>query len=509
MTASGISLSGVEAPPPADLARRIWDRDSGAWGPGDDDPADRLGWLTLPADLGAKTESLHTFVAEAAGDAEAVVLLGMGGSSLAPEVFARSLGASRRLIVGDSTHPSQILADRASLDLDRCVFVVSSKSGGTIETLSLYRYYRSLVPDGDKFVAVTDPGTSLERLARDEGFAKAWLNPPDIGGRYSALSYFGLVPATLVGVEIEPLLDDARAAAEACGPDVDPAGNPGLVVGAAIARLALQGRDKLTFALSDPLASFGDWVEQLLAESTGKHGKGIAPIVREPRAPATAYGKDRAFVVMKLPGDDRLDTFGDELRSAGHPVVTIDVESPTGLGGQMFVWEFATAVAGSLLGINAFDQPNVESAKKASRELLESGDELSWSDGDPSALFEGMGEGELAVVCAFAPRSPGAEDVLESARHKLVDNYGVATMAGFGPRYLHSTGQLHKGGPPGVRALVVLDEPAEDVPIPGGDYTFGRLVKAQAEGDARALEQAGRNVRRTRWRTFESWARSS
>jgi hypothetical protein len=294
--------------------------------------------------------------------------------------------------------------------------------------------------------------------------------------------------------------------AERCGSSTPGSDNPGLSVGAAIARLALDGRDKLTFVISEPLASFGDWVEQLIAESTGKQGTGIVPVVGEPRADVSAYGSDRAFVFLTQPGDDALAGFAGELRSAGHPVISIDVDGEAALGGQMFLWEFATAAAGSILGINAFDQPNVEAAKKASRELLESGEDLSWADEEPDELFRGMAEGELAVVCAFAPRSAETAEVLAAARATLVGSYRVATMAGFGPRYLHSTGQLHKGGPPNVRALVVLDEPEVDEPIPGGDHTFGRLVTAQAAGDARALEQAGRKVARTTWRTFQAWA---
>ena len=501
------AVPGVDAAPPPGIGRRVWAKDSSAWGPGEDDPADRLGWLSLPHDFEPQLDELRSFVDESTEGVDTVMLLGMGGSSLAPEVFARTAGAiPRALVVGDSTHPSQIEADMRRIDLNRTLFVVSSKSGGTVETMSLYAHYRSLVDDGSKFVAVTDPGTSLQRLAEEEGFRKVWLNPSDIGGRYSALSWFGLVPAALAGVDVGPFLASAGAMAGECGPDVTDTDNPGAVLGTLIARLAQAGRDKLTFLLSESIAPFGDWVEQLLAESTGKEGRGIVPIAREPLVDVSAYGSDRAFVLLKLAGEDDLGVRESDLASAGHPLVSMTLESPADLGAQMFLWEFATAVAGSILGINAFDQPNVESAKKASRALLESDEPLQWSDDHPAALWQGVSSRELGVICAFAPRSDENAAILARAREKLLRAHGVATMAGFGPRYLHSTGQLHKGGPPGVRALVVLDEPTDDVPIPNTPYGFARLVTAQAAGDARALEDAGRRVVRTTWRRFAEWA---
>jgi hypothetical protein len=349
----------------------------------------------------------------------------------------------------------------------------------------------------------------LQKLAEEGGFHKVWSNPPDIGGRYSALSWFGLVPAALAGVDVAPLLESAAAMAARCGPDIADRENLGAVLGTVIGRLAQAGRDKLTFLVSDSIASFGDWVEQLLAESTGKQGRGIVPVVREPLVDVSSYGSDRAFVLLKLAGEDELGVRESDLASAGHPLVSMTLESPADLGGQMFLWEFATAVAGSVLGINAFDQPNVESAKKASRALLESGEQLDWSDKHPSALWQGVSSRELGVICAFAPRSDENAAVLARAREKLLRAHGVATMAGFGPRYLHSTGQLHKGGPPGVRALVVLDQPLDDVPIPDTPYGFARLVTAQAAGDAKALEEAGRKVVRTSWSRFAEWVGSS
>jgi glucose-6-phosphate isomerase len=502
-------LDGVTPQFDGDLARRVWAKDSSAWGPGEDDPKDRLGWLTLGEDMQAHLDRLSRFAADVAGDGiTEVVLLGMGGSSLAPEVFSEVLAAAPgrpKLTVLDSTHPAQIASVRSALDLERTLFLVSSKSGGTIETLSLYRLFRSLIDDGSHFVAITDPGTSLEKLAANEGFRDTWLNPPDIGGRYSALSLFGLVPAALIGANVATLLEGARAAEAECGPIRAPEENPGLVIGSAIGALARDGRDKLTFVMSEDIAPFGDWVEQLIAESTGKLGKGITPVVGEPRADPGSYGPDRVFVALGTDAAPVDSSFTDAVVAAGHPLITETIASPARLGEAMFTWEFATAVAGSILQINAFDQPNVEAAKKAGREVLESNDEIKWADEDPDALFSGMSLGELGAVLAFAPRDARRAGVIRRARTKLVEEHSVATMSGFGPRYLHSTGQLQKGGRKEVRALVILDEPTGDEPIPGSPYGFARLVRAQAEGDARALREAGRKVARTTWPTFESW----
>ncbi|HEY7874915.1 MAG TPA: glucose-6-phosphate isomerase [Actinomycetota bacterium] len=507
MTLGDLTFHGIDVDPPVDLVGRIWARDPGAWGPGEDDPAERLGWLELPRRYPDRLSDVESFAEDVAAGVEHVVLLGMGGSSLAPEVFAATQSTDRTsLVVCDSTHPDEVAATRARLDLDRSLFVVSSKSGGTIETMSLYRYFRSLVPAGERFVAITDPATSLARLATEEDFVRTFVNPADIGGRYSALSYFGIVPAALAGVSLAPVLESARGMTERCTTDVGSEENPGLVLGSAIAELARGGRDKLTFVISDRISAFGDWVEQLLAESTGKNGVGIVPIVGEPALEPAAYGSDRAFVVMRLASDGAMTARARDLAGAGHPVVLVDVPEASDVGGQMFLWEFATAVAGAVMGINPFDQPDVEAAKRASRSVLESDDGAPWGQDDPGALFDELTAGDLAVVCAFAPRTSASEDVLDRARAKLLRVAPVATMAGFGPRYLHSTGQLHKGGPPGVRALVVLDEPEEQVAIPDAAYGFGELVAAQAAGDAKALTDAGRPVARASWAAFEAWA---
>ncbi|MFN2595455.1 MAG: glucose-6-phosphate isomerase [Actinomycetota bacterium] len=504
-------ISGVDESPPSDLAGRIWARDPSAWAPGEDDPANRLGWLDLPFSMASETDRLKAAAERVRSDGvKDLVLLGMGGSSLAPEVFSNTFGSAPghpRLTVLDSTHPLQIASVAKSLDLERSLFLVSSKSGGTIETMSLYRFFRARIDDGSHFMAITDPGTSLAELAKREGFADTWLNPPDIGGRYSALSFFGLVPAVLIGADVDKLLEMAREAAAVCGAEIPAEDNPGLDIGAALSRLAKGGRDKVTFLVGKEIASFGEWVEQLIAESTGKKGTGVVPVVGEPLVSADRYGVDRVFVQLKLDEDDFSDDLMADLEKAGHPTISFTVPDRSAIGELMFVWEFAVAVAGSMLDINAFDQPNVEAAKRATREVLESKGDISWDDEDPTELFADAVEGDLAVLAAFAPRSTETQAVVDAAREKLVDR-GLATMSGFGPRYLHSTGQLQKGGSPHVRALVILDDPMTDEEIPGAEYGFARLIRAQAAGDAQALADAGRPVARTSWRTFSEWARS-
>ncbi len=501
-------ISGIDVEPSRELVAKVWTKDSSAWGHGQDDPAGRLGWLTLPETMEGQIESLQRFAAGVAEEVDRVVLLGMGGSSLAPEMFARTFGSASgypSLVVLDTTHPAEVRAVGDRIDPDRTLFLVSSKSGGTVETLSLYRHFRSVIDDGRRFVAITDPGTSLERLAAEEGFLTTFVNPPDIGGRYSALSFFGLVPAALIGVDLPRLLGSAREMMNSCERCVPAEDNPGLMVGTAIAKLTTAGKDKLTFVISDAVASFGDWVEQLIAESTGKQQKGIVPIVGEPQAEPRSYGHDRVFVHLRLDGDGANDEFVGALSGLGHPVITIRVPEPSALGGEIFRWEFAIAVAGANLDINAFDQPDVEAAKRASREVLESGKEISWPDDDPGEVFDGIAPGEFTALLAFVPRSPEAQQTLLAARRRLLDRHGIATTAGFGPRYLHSTGQLHKGGPAGVRVLVILDRPEGDVSIPGSHSGFAALVTAQAAGDAQALTDAGKRVARTTWASFKRW----
>jgi hypothetical protein len=424
------------------------------------------------------------------------VLAGMGGSSLAPEVLRATFGVGSGmldLIVLDTTHPDQILAVERALPWERSLFVIASKSGTTTETLSHFAYFWEKVGDGSKFVAITDPGTPLEALAREKGFRATFLNPPDIGGRYSALSYFGLVPAALVGIDLDGLLDRAIEAAHACVPYVPPADNPGAWLGAAIGEAARAGRDKLTLVLDERIRTFGYWVEQLIAESTGKEGKGIVPVEGEDLGAPDVYGQDRMFVTL---GGGGLHDAVRPLEAAGHPIVHLDVTDPLQIGGQFFHWEFAAAVAGSVLGINPFDQPNVQEAKDNTRRLLASGEVPDPGYGDLAELLGKVGTGDYVAIQAYLPRNEGIERRLHGARLRLRDRLKVATTVGFGPRFLHSTGQLHKGGPNTGVFIQVVEQPEADLPIPGQRYSFGTLLAAQAAGDLQSLQAHGRRVAR-------------
>ncbi|HXJ64732.1 MAG TPA: glucose-6-phosphate isomerase, partial [Actinomycetota bacterium] len=422
------------------------------------------------------------------------VLLGMGGSSLAPEVFAKTFGQADghlRLIVLDTTHPVTVQRVTSELDLDHTLFVVASKSGTTTETLSHFAHFWSLKSNGSQFVAITDPGTPLEQLAAGHSFRATFKNPDDIGGRYSALSYFGLVPAALTGVDLHGLLD--RAEEMECANDgcVATADAPAALLGAVMGEGALAGRDKLTLFLAPEIASFGNWVEQLIAESTGKEGKGIVPIVGEDIGAPDAYGQDRVFVSI---GEvDGLDA----LAAAGHPVVRLRYDSPLQIGGEFFRWEMATAIAGHILGINAFDQPNVAEAKAATKEILASGPGDGAGFDDLGALVGEAKAGDYVAIMAYLDRTDVTEETLHRARMALRDRLHVATTLGFGPRFLHSTGQLHKGGPnSGVFVQVVDPSRDADLEIPGEPYTFGTLIDAQSLGDLRSLRAHDRRVAR-------------
>jgi glucose-6-phosphate isomerase len=471
------------------VVRRIWERDGTLWAPeGTPEVTDRLGWLDIAERLSAEVEDLKAFGEEvrAAGITDAV-LLGMGGSSLGPEVLRRSYGEGAiRLHVLDSTHPDQIRAVRDSLDLSTTLFIVSSKSGGTIETMSQFKYFHSLQGDGAHYVAVTDPGTSLARLGAEHGFRRVFENDPDIGGRYSVLSYFGLVPAAIAGYDVGAVLATAVDAMEACRAEED---NPGLELGVALGELALEGRDKLTFVVDDPLESFGLWAEQLVAESTGKEGRGILPIADEPLVPAAEYGPDRVFLHVST-GDVEVTGKVGELSAAGHPVFTLDASGPDDLGRVFFLSEFATAVAGWALGINPFDQPNVQEAKDNTKRVLEEGSpELD--PGDAEALAGALEPPRYLAIMAYLPYADAVESGAARYRERVVRRHHVATTFGYGPRFLHSTGQFHKGGPSVGAFLQIVDEPQEDLEVPGEPYTFGTLIRAQADGDLQTLRSHG------------------
>ncbi|HKE54405.1 MAG TPA: hypothetical protein VKC55_06515, partial [Actinomycetota bacterium] len=395
------------------------------------------------------------------------------------------------LIVLDTTHPATIERIAGELDLRTTLFVVASKSGGTTETLSHFAHFWDATPIGHQFVAITDPGTPLEGLARDHGFRSVFLNPDDIGGRYSALSYFGLVPAALIGAPLHEVLDRAEEMAVASERIVPAAQSPSAALGALMGEAARAGRDKLTLALPEEIESLGNWVEQLIAESTGKQGLGIVPIVGEPLAGPETYGQDRVFV-----GIGEHQALG-ALEDAGNPVVRLALEGAEQIGGEFFRWELATAIAGYVLGINAFDQPNVQEAKDATKEILASGSVEDPGFDDLGALLKEVGEGDYMAILAYLDRTSETEDAIEGVRLAVRDRYRVATTTGFAPRFQHSTGQLHKGGGNnGVFIQVVDDGRSVDVPIPGKPYTFGRLIDAQALGDLRSLRKHGRRVAR-------------
>lgn len=505
----------------AGFSARLWRADHTLWSEEDvPELADRLGWLHLPSRTERLAE-LEEFAAEIRPEADRVVLLGMGGSSLAPEVYQTVFGnaAGRpELEVLDSTHPAAVLAAAERMDPRRTFFLVASKSGGTIETLSLFRYFwreMSEAPGGPggRFAALTDPGSGLEALARERGFRRIFSTPPDVGGRYSALTSFGLVPAALIGMDIRRLMDSAAAMAAACGPGAPAASNPGLRLGAALGEAALAGRDKAAYVCSPALAGFGGWVEQLIAESTGKNGTGIVPVAGEPLGGCEVYGPDRIFIHLAAAGDGPAGQPAalEALQAAGHPVIRVILDDLYGLGAELFRSQAAVAAAGAVLGINPFDQPDVQLAKDlARRAMSEEGggaavDEAAASDS--GELERRMGEwagsirpGDYVGIQAYLPADGAAAPVLEELRLAVRDRFRAAATIGYGPRFLHSTGQLHKGGAGNGVFLQLVDDPraGPDPAVPETRFTFGELIEAQAAGDFQALAARGRRVLRVR-----------
>ncbi|MCX5788064.1 MAG: glucose-6-phosphate isomerase [Elusimicrobia bacterium] len=495
----------------ADASRRLWARDPKLWKPEGPPPAeltDRLGWLETPRAMEKRVPEFAAFGRELMLEgAKDVVLLGMGGSSLFADLLACTFGPAEgapRLSVCDSTFPDAVLAARERLDLPSTFFLVASKSGSTTETACLYEYFRGEVEGalgkskaGSRFAAITDPGTPFERQARDQDFRHVFLSPPDVGGRYSALTPFGLVPAAALGLDVARLLAKASKMAADCGPDRPASMNPGFQLGAWLGEAAREGKDKLTLLISPPLASFGAWLEQLIAESTGKEGKGILPI--EWPEPEEAYGEDRVFVYVRLEGqaDPAQERRVEALLKGGRPVLVYNLKDRYDLGAEVFRWEVATAVSGVALGINPFDQPNVQETKTLTKALLEA---KAAKPAPPAKAEDALAmagrarPGDFIALNAFIEGSPGALEALSALRRKLGERFRRPVTAGIGPRYLHSTGQLHKGGPASGIFFVLTATPRADAAIPGRPYTFGRLVSAQAEGDLQALLQRGRRA---------------
>ncbi len=425
----------------------------------------------------------------------------MGGSSLCPDVLRNTFGPVRgrpKLHVLDTTDPSTILAVRSKIRLANTLFIVASKSGETTETLSHFAYFwEQTKGKGKQFAAITDPGTSLEKLARERNFRWVFSNPPDIGGRYSALSYFGLVPGALMGVDIKELLERAVEMEHSCADSVPVESNPGVWLGGVMGRLATQGRNKVTLIASPKVATFGYWVEQLIAESTGKEGKGIVPIEGEPVGKPGAYGDDRLFVYIRMDADPP-NRAVQALEKAGHPVITLTLRDKLDLGGEFLRWEIATAIAGSILGIDAFDQPNVQESKDNTKKVLatfKSRGKLppaetvttSKAKAGVASLLKQAKRGAYFALMAYTARTPRSEAAIAAIRTAVRNSKKIATTAGYGPRFLHSTGQLHKGGPKTGLFLQVVQEDARDVPVPGQPFTFSVLKHAQAIGDMQSL----------------------
>jgi glucose-6-phosphate isomerase len=507
-----------------EIVRRVWDRDPSVWSKTDEDRW--LGWLTLPMQDRSSVAPALQLASEITSEGMTdVVLLGMGGSSLAPEVMRSIIGRAQgypSLHVVDSTDPAQILAVEEAIDIQRTLFVVASKSGTTLEVNILKQHFfaRAISAMGEQeagrhFVLTTDPGSKLEQSARHEGFRAIFSGVPSVGGRYSALSNFGLVPAALLGADPVLLLDRARTMAELCASTG--ADNPGLELGVVLGELALAGRDKPTLIAPPNVASFGAWLEQLVAESLGKHGKGIIPIEGEVPGAPEVYGNDRVFIHVRSAGapDAASDALVDRIQRAGHPIVRIEWPDRYALGAEFFRWEFATAIAGAVLGVNPFDQPDVEAAKMVTRRLAAEyektgtlpADDPPLEESGVNALIDQLREGDYFALLAFIDMNEGHRNALQAIRGLMRDHRKVATTVGFGPRYLHSTGQAHKGGPnSGVFLMITADDPA-DLPVPGQRYSFGTIKRLQARGDFEVLQSRGRRALRVHLKDVESGLR--
>ncbi len=526
------------------LAARLWAHDPSLWAEGTaaQEVSQRLGWLSLPTEMRAEVAHLQEFANQVRADGiERVLLLGMGGSSLAAEVMRLVFGVAEGypdLAILDTTDPAQIRRIAAEAPLANTLFLVSGKSGTTAETLNLYAYFWHLLGQvvgmerrAAHFVAITDRGTPLEQLGRERSFRAVFDNPPDLGGRFSALSFYGLVPAALIGVDLERLLARAAEMAAACGPDVALESNPGAVLGTALGALAAaseEPRDKLTLLASPELAAYGAWVEQLIAESTGKDGVGILPVEGEFLPSIESYGADRAFVYLRLWGsrsaaiDRRVAQLASprDATQSQHPVLAMQLRDAYDLGAEFFRWEFATAVAGAVLGVNPFDQPNVEAAKEQARHALARYEETRQLPEQEPVLHEGelavygtpldlssvpaylaaffglARRGDYVALMAYIDRKPAYQELLEAMRIRIAESLRVAVTVGLGPRFLHSTGQLHKGGPSTGLFLQLTQQESEDLEIPEHAYSFGVLKHAQALGDWEALRHADRRLAR-------------
>jgi len=516
---------------------RLWQKDAALWTGTDENSW--LGWLTITGEQLTHLDELQQFAADIKKSKfKHVLLLGMGGSSLCPEVFRKTFGKIAgfpELHVLDSTDPVQIKSIEKKLDLAKTLCIVSSKSGSTLEPNIFKQYFFERVKAkvgqkevGRRFVAVTDPASKMQQVAESDGFRKIFFGVPSIGGRYSALSNFGMAPGAAMGLNLGKFLKSTKEMVDACGPSSLADANPGVILGAILGVAANHGRDKITFVASPGIYDLGAWLEQLIAESTGKIGKGIIPVDREKPGKPPVYGNDRVFAYLRLASkpDKKQDAAVAALEKAGHPVVRITLPNVYALGQEFFRWEVATAVAGSIIGIDAFNQPDVEASKVETRKLTSeyeatgklppespffegNGVKLYADEKNASALRGGsklvdvlrahlsrIGSGDYFAVLGYIPMNPENEKILQTFRHAVRDQKKVATCLGFGPRFLHSTGQAYKGGPnSGVFLQITYDDPS-DIPVPGQKYTFGVVKAAQARGDFAVLAERGRRALR-------------
>ena len=526
------------------VIRRIWDRDIGAWKarPGSLEAKSietRLGWLDVAKTLAHELPRVEALGQAAAHERiRAVYLLGMGGSSLCAEVLRSVFGVADgfpELFVLDTTDELTITSAARRLEPRETLFLVSSKSGGTVEVASMERYFWGLMTArlgadaGRHFVAITDPGTALQKLAQSRGYREVFVNPADIGGRFSALSLFGLVPAALIGAPLHAIVEGGKAMAEGCRQQSH--ANSGLELGAFIGAAVKEGRDKLTVALSPRLSSLGLWIEQLVAESTGKHDTGALPVVDEPLGRPDEYGSDRAFVAIATEVDEPDAAMLHALEAAGHPVLRLTTRVD-GLGAEFFRWEFATAIAGAVLGINPFDEPNVSEAKEKTKALLStystdgrlpqpaaaaSDSSVSvfsrrFSGASPAAVvraaIDSLQPGDYAAFLSYLPGESDVQTAIMDVRRAIRSKTHAASTFGVGPRYLHSTGQYHKGGPNTALAFVITADDETETEIPEAGYTFAILKRAQALGDVETLEAHGRRTVRIHLQDANAAARA-
>lgn len=505
--------------------QRVWAHDPFLWKPDPKDHvelADRLGWLTVATDMKKQVDDLRTFADQVRHDRiKDVVLCGIGGSALCVDVLRVTFGEARgfpTIHVFDTIDPASIRALERKIELKKTLFVISSKSGGTTETLTQFEYFHSRVSDRKNFVAITDAGSQLEKIARENHFRRVFLNPSDIGGRFSALSYFGLVPAALGGIDIAQLLDRAIEMQRACESQ-HAEENPGASLGIVFGELAKQGRDKITVVTSARIDMFGVWAEQLIAESTGKEGKGLVPIDREPLGAPNVYGSDRVFVYLRLDGTKNVEVEKrlEELQAAGHPVIELRLRDMCDIGAEFFRWEFAIAVAGARMQINAFDQPNVQESKDNTKRALEQAGQVAqdpvWENKSFAlystekiaaknlrqglrAFFQLARPGDYFAMMAYLQEVEKNHVALQTMRIGARDALKIATTLGFAPHFLHSTGQLHKGGPNSILALQITADGTADVKVPGEKFSFGGLQRAQSLGDWQSLVNHGRRAQR-------------